>query len=129
MELSYNLMYYLKDEVPDIDQAWFLEKYMTSTVRRQIDQCNPLFVNAPSYVIREKALTEFGDYQKKDDEFDIGYTMISYWYNLYQYVYNVASVEIIKRFPLQWMDKRHAYYHQLSEWRVVECMHEWYLRL
>ncbi|MCL1804567.1 MAG: hypothetical protein FWG28_00950 [Clostridiales bacterium] len=116
----------IRDEMPGIDEKWFIDAYLRSKTRLLLDSGNPILANRSA---RELAYTFIheetgGEYARGSQwgGFLPGWT--GYMYALYQWLYATPSARVIELFPLGVMETLWVPYHTIAYEAAVEKMHE-----
>ena len=126
VETQGDMFLIIRDEFPNIDEKWFIEKYMRGNIRKLLDHANPKFAAMPApelalYFIEEECGNE---YQKGD----IWWGFLPQWvgmvYAFYQWKYGIPSSEIIKILPLSEMEKMFPTLHQTGLESAVDKIYE-----
>lgn len=100
---------------PDMDTEDFINKYMESKTRKCIDE-------AKAYVTTMSAY-ELWDYFTKTEKYSLksGKTLkgfmpdwIGEFYAYYQWYYNISSAEVIRKVPLDFIEKAYYGLHDLE---------------
>ena len=124
-ETQEELFMLIRDELPGVDEKWFIGAYMRSKARLLLDRGNPILANRSA---RELAYTfiheECGGHYPRGDEwggFLPGWT--GHIYALYQWLYATPSAEVIEWFPLEAMEAFWRPYHTICYEAAVEKLH------
>jgi len=123
---QYDLFIYIRDELPGVDEKWFIQAFMKSHVRAMIDEGNPKYLNMPA---REQMLRfiedEYGNEYQKGEEwggFMPGWT--GKIYSLYQWEYNISSKELIEVLTLDDIERIFPALHQMGWDAAIDKIHE-----
>ena len=115
----------LRDELPSVDEKWFIEKYMQSHVRAMLDIGNIKFANMPS-----RELIKWFIEEECNNEYERGEQwggFIPEWagkiYAMYQWEHNVKSKDLIKILPLSKIEEVFPALHQASWSSAVDKIH------
>lgn len=116
----------MREELPGVDEKWFINEYMTSRTRRLLDDGNPIMANRyPRELIYTFIHNECSGEYKHGSEwggFLPGWT--GYMYSLYQWLYNIPSSALINLFPTDTMEKLWQPFHTICYEAAVEKMYE-----
>jgi len=120
----------IRDELPGVDEKWFIESYMSSKIRELIDGGNVKFVNSPSTELMLRFIEdECGGEYKRGGEWG---GFLPGWagniYALYQWKYNVSSKTLIEMLPLSEIERIFNPLHQLGWEAAVDKIHDTVLR-
>ena len=91
----------IRDELPGVDEKWFIEQYMRSDIRRLLDSANPKLAAKPSpelihaFINRECG----GEYRRGEQWGGFLPQWVGEIYSLYQWKFNVPSAELIELLP------------------------------
>ena len=116
---------YIANTYPDKDTEDFINTYMTSKTRQSIDQ-------AKAYVNTMDA-KELWEYFKETEHYSLqqGKAMegfmpdwIGEFYAYYQWYYNIPSKDVIKKIPLDFLEKAYYGLHDLDLELAVEKVGE-----
>lgn len=116
----------IREELPNVDEVWFVEEYMRSRTRHLLDEGNPIMANRyPNELIYTFIHNERGGDYKRGNEWG-GFLpgWVGYIYSLYQWVYNVPSSDLISIFPLDMMERFWQPFHTICYEAAVEKLHE-----
>jgi hypothetical protein len=116
------VFFYIREVLPNVDEKWFIEKYMKSRVRRLLDHANPKFAAMPP-----PELIYYFIHQENDGEYKRGEKwggFLPQWvgmaYAMYQWRYNIPSGELIDILPLSEMERIYPALHQAGWDTVME---------
>ena len=110
----------IREELPGVDEKWFIEKYMKSDIRRLLDSANPKLAAKPSpelihaFINRECG----GEYERGAQWGGFLPQWVGEMYSLYQWMYEVPSAELIDILPLSQMERLFVPLHQAG-WEVA----------
>jgi len=110
----------IRDELPGVDERWFIEKYMKSDIRRLLDSANPKLAAKPSpELIHAFINRECGGEYKRGAEWG-GFLpqWVGEMYSLYQWKYETPSAELVDVLPLSQMERLYVPLHQAG-WDVA----------
>jgi len=104
----------IREKLPGVDEKWFINAYMRSTIRSLIDKGNPKYLNMPSTELMLRFIEdECTQEYKKGDEWG---GFIPEWagkiYALYQWKYNISSKQLVEALPLSEMERLFPTLHQ-----------------
>jgi len=131
VETQGDMFLIVREELPGVDEKWFIERYMSSNIRRLLDHANPKFAAMPApelilYFIEE----ECGNEYKRGEEW---WGFLPQWagevYSFYQWKYNTPSSQLIEMLPLGEMENIYPTLHQTGLESAVDKIHEIVLRL
>ena len=120
------LFFYASEELPELDEKWFIEKYMRSDIRRLLDSANPKLAAKPAPELLHAFINrECGGEYKRGGEWG---GFLTQWvgeiYSLYQWKYNVPSAELIEILPLSDMERMYIPGHQMGWDAAVNKIHD-----
>lgn len=100
---------------PDRDTEDFIRTYMTSKTRKSIDEAKA-YVNTMSAKELWEYFTETEKYSLKSGKALKGFMpgWIGEFYAYYQWYYNIPSAEVLKKIPLDFMEKAYHGLHDLE---------------
>jgi hypothetical protein len=126
MKTQGELFFIIRDELPGIDEKWFIELYMRSHARKMLDQGNPKYLNLPVKELLDHICEEFpdGEYIKGHEWGGFLPQWVGKIYALYQWKYNVLSSDLIEILPLDEMERVFPTLHQAGWDTAVEKIHE-----
>ena len=116
----------IRDELPGVDEKWFIEKYMKSDMRRLLDSANPKLAAKPSpelilaFINRECG----GEYKRGEQWGGFLPQWVGEIYSLYQWTYNVPSAKLIEILPLDVMERIYIPGHQMGWDAAVKKIHD-----
>ena len=124
------MFFYLREELPDADEKWFIEKYMRGNIRRLLDSANPKLAAKPAPELLHAFINrECGGEYKRGGQWG---GFLPQWageiYSLYQWTYNVPSAELIDILPLSVMERLYIPGHQMGRDAAVKKIHDVTLR-
>ena len=116
----------IREELPGVDEKWFIEKYMKSDIRRLLDSANPKLAAKPSpELIHAFINRECGGEYKRGDEWS---GFLPQWagemYALYQWKYETPSAELVDILPLSEMERLFVPLHQAGWDAAVKKVHD-----
>jgi hypothetical protein len=116
MQKQGNIFLDIRTALPNVDEKWFIEKFMKSRVRRLLDHASPKFAAMPSpelidYFMQEE--TE-EDYKRGDEWGGFLPQWVGMMYALLQYEHNIPSAQLIEILPLNEMERLYPALHQLG---------------
>ena len=120
------MFFYLREELPDIDEKWFIEKYMRSDIRRLLDGANPKLAAKPApellyaFINRECG----GEYQRGEQWGGFLLQWVGEIYSLYQWKYNIPSAKLIELLPLNVMERIYILGHQMGWEAAIKKIHD-----
>jgi hypothetical protein len=115
----------IRDELPGVDEKWFIEKYMKSDIRRLLDGANPKLAAKPApelihaFINRECA----GEYKHGDEWGGFLPQWVGEIYSLYQWKFNIPSAELIDILALSDMERMYIPGHQMGWDAAVNKIH------
>jgi len=120
----------IREELPGVDEKWFIERYMHSNIRRLLDHANPKFAGMPApelilYFIEEECGNE---YKRGDAWWGFLPRWVGEVYAFYQWKYDTPSSQIIEMLPLSEMEIMFPTLHQAGLDTAVDKIHEVMLR-
>ena len=100
---------------PDMDTEDFIKAYMTSKTRKSIDE-GQAYVNTMSAPELWTYFTKTEGYSLKHGKAMEGFLpdWIGEFYAYYQWYYNLPSIEVLKRVPLDFLKKAYHGLHDLE---------------
>ena len=116
----------IRDELPGVDEKWFIKKYMKSDIRRLLDSANPKLAAKPSpelidvFINRECG----GEYERGEEWGGFLPQWVGEIYSLYQWTYNVPSAELIEILPLDVMERVYIPGHEMGYFAAVKKIHD-----
>lgn len=111
----------LQDVKPEIDSADFIETYLKSSTRRQLDEGHAYYLTQDAAHLKESFLGESG-YEAKPGIPIRGFApnWIGRFYARYQWEKGVSSAEAIERVPLKWLLNAYPCLHDMDLGVAVE---------
>ena len=108
------IFFHIREELPDADEKWFIEKYMKSDIRRLLDSANPKLAAKPAPELLHAFINRECDGEYRRGEQWGGF--LPQWageiYSLYQWKYKTPSAELIDLLPLAEMERIFVPLHQ-----------------
>lgn len=120
----------VRDELPGVDEKWFIEEWMKSKTRSYLDKAYSKWAG----MMPEELLWWFidneknGKYKKGDTWGGFMPQWIGIMYSLYQWKYSVPSKQIIEELPLSMMEQAFVPFHQASDEVATEKLREMVLK-
>ena len=103
---------FVAQSYPDMDTEDFIKTYMASKTRKSIDEAKA-YVNTMSAKELWEYFTETENYSLKS-----GKALMPDWigefYAYYQWYYSIPSVEVLKKVPLDFLEKAYYGLHDLE---------------
>ena len=117
---------YIRDELPEADEKWFIEKYMRSDIRRLLDGANPKLAAKPAPELIHAFINREcnGEYERGEQWGGFLPQWTGEIYSLYQWKYNVPSAELIDILPLSVMERIYIPGHQMGWDAAVKKIHD-----
>ena len=116
----------IREELPGVDEKWFIEKYMKSDIRRLLDSANPKLAAKPApelihaFIDRECG----GEYRRGEQWGGFLPQWVGEIYSLYQWKYEIPSAKLIDLLPLSDMERMYIPGHQMGWDAAVNKIHE-----
>ena len=116
----------IRDELPGVDEKWFIEKYMKSDIRRLLDMANPKLAAKPSpelilaFIDRECG----GEYKRGETWGGFLPQWVGEIYSLYQWKYETPSAELVELLPLAEMERLFVPLHQAGWDAAAKKLHD-----
>lgn len=106
---------YVAQSYPDMDTEDFIKTYMASKTRKSIDEAKA-YVNTMSAKELWEYFTETENYSLKSGKALKGFMpdWIGEFYAYYQWYYSIPSVEVLKKVPLDFLEKAYYGLHDLE---------------
>jgi len=116
----------VRDELPGVDEKWFIENYMKSDIRKLLDEANPKYSAMSSYdlIYYYNQFVLKGEYKKGGEWWGFLPQWAGMAYSLYQWKYNVPSAELIEIFTLSDMERVYPALHQMGWDAAIDRMRE-----
>ena len=117
----------IREELPDVDEKWFIEAWMKSEIRQYLDTATPKWAGMPPqeliwwFVHHECE----GEYRKGEKWGGFLPQWVGIMYSLYQWKFELPSAKIIEVLPLDVMEKLYVPYHQLGDEAAVYKLHNY----
>jgi len=116
----------IREELPGVDEKWFIEKYMKSDIRRLLDRANLKLAAKPSpELIHAFINRECGGDYKRGKEWG---GFLPQWageiYSLYQWKYETPSADLIEMLPLSEIERLFVPLHQAGWDAAVKKIHD-----
>ena len=120
----------IRDKLPGVDEKWFIERYMHSSIRALMDKGNPRYLNMPSTELMLRFIEdEYGGAYQRGAEWG---GFIPEWagkiYALYQWKYNVSSKYLVEVLPLSEIERIFPTLHQAGWESAVDKIYELVIR-
>jgi hypothetical protein len=91
----------------DIDVDWFVNTWMKSKIRFDMDYSGIKWRNKAPYEVIESLVVEVGDYKKGSDRYLHEALWLGYMYSFFQWKTGVLSSELIDAIPVKWLSERY----------------------
>lgn len=106
---------FVAQSYPDMDTEDFIKTYMTSKTRKSIDEAKA-YVNTMSAKELWEYFIETENYSLKSGKALNGFMpdWIGEFYAYYQWYYNIPSAEVLKKVPLDFLEKAYYGLHDLE---------------
>ena len=106
---------FVAQSYPDMDTEDFIKTYMASKTRKSIDEAKA-YVNTMSAKELWEYFTETENYSLKSGKALKGFMpdWIGEFYAYYQWYYSIPSVEVLKKGPLDFLEKAYYGLHDLE---------------
>lgn len=106
---------YVAQSYPDMDTEDFIKTYMASKTRKSIDEAKA-YVNTMSAKELWEYFIETENYSLKSGKALNGFMpdWIGEFYAYYQWYYNISSVEVLEKVPLDFLEKAYHGLHDLE---------------
>ena len=106
---------YVAQSYPDMDTEDFIKTYMASKTRKSIDEAKA-YVNTMSAKELWEYFIETENYSLKSGKALNGVMpdWIGEFYAYYQWYYNISSVEVLEKVPLDFLEKAYYGLHDLE---------------
>jgi hypothetical protein len=119
------VFYLAQNELPKVDVRWFIEKYMRSKIREQLDIANPKMAAKPAPELIHAFINREcdGTYDRGEGMFEFTAQWIGEIYSLYQWKYGVPSAELIDLLPLSDMERMYIPGHEMGWNAAVDKIH------
>ena len=106
---------FVAQSYPDMDTEDFIKTYMASKTRKSIDEAKA-YVNTMSAKELWEYFTETENYSLKSGKALKGFMpdWIGEFYAYYQWYYSIPSVEVLKKVPLDFLEKAYYGLHDLE---------------
>jgi hypothetical protein len=116
----------IRDDLPGVDEKWYIEMFMRSDIRRLLDEANPFWANRlPGELVLDFLAEELcGEYRRGEEWWGFLPEWAGRIYSLYQWYYNVPSALLIDMLPLSKMETVYPTLHQAGELATVEKIHD-----
>jgi len=115
----------IRDELPGVDEKWFIEKFMRSHIRKMLDIGNFKYALKPPVEIIWDFLEELGGEYERGEEWG---GFLPQWvgmvYAMYQWKYNTPSAQLIELLPLAEMERVFGTLHQTGIESGADKLHE-----
>ena len=106
---------FVAQSYPDMDTEDFIKTYMASKTRKSIDEAQA-YVNTMWAKELWEYFTQTENYSLKSGKALKGFMpdWIGEFYAYYQWYYNISSVEVLKKVPLDFLEKAYYGLHDLE---------------
>lgn len=106
---------YVAQSYPDMDTQDFIKTYMASKTRKSIDEAKA-YANTMSAKELWEYFIETENYSLKSGKALNGFMpdWIGEFYAYYQWYYNISSVEVLEKVPLDFLEKAYYGLHDLE---------------
>ena len=106
---------FVAQSYPDMDTEDFIKTYMASKTRKSIDEAKA-YVNTMSAKELWEYFIETENYSLKSGKALNGFMpdWIGEFYAYYQWYYNISSVEVLEKVPLDFLEKAYYGLHDLE---------------
>lgn len=106
---------FIAQNYPDMDTEDFIKTYMASKTRKSIDEAQA-YVNTMGAKELWEYFTETENYSLKSGKALKGFMpdWIGEFYAYYQWYYNIPSVKVLKKVPLDFLEKAYYGLHDLE---------------
>ncbi|MDR1559675.1 MAG: hypothetical protein LBS84_08280 [Clostridiales bacterium] len=110
------LFFDIRDELPNVDEKWFIEAFMKSRIRALLDIGNWKYANMPPKEVMSVFLDDEcpGGYQRGEEWGGFLPQWVGQIYAFYQWKYCVRSSELINVIPLDAMRLHFRVGHQMG---------------
>ena len=117
METQGDMFMYIRELFPGIDEKWFIESYMKSKTRCALDSAAPKWAGMMSGELAKWFLWDEcnNEYKRGDTWGGFLPQWVGMMYALYQWKYDIPSIQVLKELPLDLMEKAYGPFHQASE--------------
>jgi len=115
----------IRDQLPGVDEKWFISAYMKSAVRDKLDRANPKFAAMPPGELIDWFITEEcnGEYQRGKEWGGFIPEWTGRMYALYQWQYNITSRQLIETLTLDDVERIFPALHQMGWDAAIEKIH------
>ena len=126
MHTQGRVFYLIRDELPGVDEKWFIEKYMRSDMRRLLDHANPKLaaMPAPELILNFINREQNGEYKRGEEWGGFLPQWVGTVYSLYQWTHNIPSAKLIEQLPLGQMERLYPALHQMGWDAAVKKIHD-----
>jgi hypothetical protein len=121
----------LRERCPGIDVKWYIESYMRSIIREQLDEGNFWWANNTPGQLIDRYIRGYvsdrmdnRDYKHGKDWGGLNLYWIGRIYAYYQWYYNVKSKWLIEALPLDTMDQIFGTLHQCGDLTAIRKIHD-----
>ena len=125
MKSQNDLFLNIRDDLPGVDEKWFIEQFMRSHIRAMLDIGNPKYVNMPSPEMLLRFLDNecAGEYRRGSEWGGFLPGWAGKVYSLYQWKYDTPSRELIDSLPLSEIERVFPALHQAGWEAAVDKIH------
>ena len=125
-EAQSDIFYMIRDELPGVDERWFVEKFMRSHMRAMLDDGNPRYLNMPAPEMLLHFIEDECDntYQNGEEWWGMLPAWAGFAYSYYQWYYNVLSKDLIERITLEDMERCYGALHQCGWEAAIVKLHD-----
>ena len=117
----------IREELPGVDEKWFIESWMKSETRELLDRATPKWAGMPPQELIWWFIHHECNGEYKHGEKWGGFLpqWVGIMYSLYQWKYDLPSKAIIEKLPLDEMERLYVPYHQLGDEAAVCKLHNY----
>ncbi len=119
----------IREELPGVDEKWFISEYMRSNTRKFLDHANPKYAAMTCYELIEWFINweqngKYKDYKRGETWGGFLPQWAGHMYAHYQWQYNMPSAELVEMLPLEVMERLYVPLHQIDYTAAAEKIHE-----